>query len=212
MERFISVEEVVANAQSVIPEADDRATNIMKQWVYLGIKEIGVSLEDIKVADLFPEDNSVRKPDDLIIIDDVALLDSAGNEYQYHYRGPGTRIHTASEPTDAYPIDISEDDYYIHLGSTGSGITTVRIRYYALPIDEHGDIKIKQDYLLPLIDYLAYMWARRTKDKSLGTYLTLWTQQLLKAKAKNRAVSPIAMKALSEKINSMIKKKFTYTF
>ena len=212
MERFISVEDVVANAQSVIPEADDRATNIMKQWVYLGIKEIGVSLEDIKVAELYPEDNSVRKPEDIIVIDDIALLDSAGNEYQYHYRGPGTRIHSASEPTDDYPIDISEDDYYIHFGSTGSGITKVVIRYYALPIDEHGDIKIKQDYLVPLIDYLQYMWARRTKDKNVGFYLSLWKEQMLKAKAKNRAVSPIAMKALSEKINSMIKKKFTYTF
>jgi hypothetical protein len=212
MEQFISVEDVVANAQSVIPDADDKATNIMKQWVYLGVREIGVTLEDIKVAELYPEDNSVRKPHDIVIIDDIALLDAQGNEYQYHYRGPGKRIHTSTEPTSDYPVDISEDDYYIHLGSTGSGITRVVIRYYSLPIDEHGDIKIKQDYLVPLIDYLTYMWARRNKDKNLGLYLSIWNSQLLKAKARNRRVNPLAMKAISDKINSMIKKKFGYTF
>jgi hypothetical protein len=212
MDRFISVEEVVANAQSIIPDADDKITNLMKQWVYLGVKEIGIALEDIKVCELYPEDNSFRKPDNLVLIDDIALLDSTGLEYQYTYRGPGKRIHDGTEPDTTVPIDISEDDYYIHMGSTGSGIAKAVLRYYALPIDEHGDIKIKQDYLVPLIDYLTYMWARRTESRNLGMYYDLWKSQLLKAKARNRAVSPLAAKAVADKINSMIKKKFPYTF
>lgn len=207
MDRFISIDEVVDNAKTIILDADDKSHLLMRQWVYLGVKQIGVSLDNIEVCTLNAHDGSFRKPDNFLIVDDIALYDDSDNEYQMNYRGPGTRIHKATEPLTPAPIDLSEDDYYFHMGSSGCEyVTKAVIRYYALPLDEYGDVKIAERYLLALMFFLKFMWDTRQNNATREESKINWTQNLLKQKALNRAPSPLAAEYTARKLNSMINK------
>jgi hypothetical protein len=212
MDRFISVEDVIANVATIVPEADDHLRNIWKQWVYLGMKQLGPALDDIRVCDIFPEDNSFKKPDDLLVIDDIALYNQNGDEYQYTYRGPGKRIHTATEPVNSMPIDVSEDDYYIHLGTSGDVVSKATIRYFGQPLDEDGLMRIPERYLNALMFYCAFMTEVRNKGSKLGEFESLWKTERRIQRNLNRTPHPLQAKAIAKKFNSMINKVFYERF
>ncbi len=209
MDKFVTSEEVISTARILVPEIDDSLSLLCRQLVYLGVRELGPILEDIKDCVLYPHDNALKKPEDCLIIDDIALFDATGNELAYTYRGPGKGVHKDFSTTFSVPIDISEDDWFIHFGSNGDYVATAAIRYYGLPIDEYGDIRIPERWLLPLSHFIRYMLAIRLDNGKEPMAREVWKEERRKAKSVNKTVShisPLAMRTLDKKYNSMINK------
>jgi hypothetical protein len=64
-------------------------------------------------------------------------------------------------------VDIYEDDLCFHLGSTGTDIDSVGLRYWSHPVDENGVIKIPEEHLYAIMIFVKYMNAERQGSSRL---------------------------------------------
>lgn len=208
MSRFLTVDEVVANAMTFIKDATDANRLIMKQWVYLGMREIGPSLSDIETCSVLPTDLSIRKPDNFLHAKGLALYNSIGQELSFRYKGAGKRIHTGNTNDSVRPIDVSEDDHYFHLGTNGDAVATALIKYYGLPLTFDGQIKIPEHATLPLVMFIRFsmsLW-NNTNRSEIDQNRTIWESERRKARGRQKMPSMLAGEAIAETWNSMILK------
>ena len=215
---FVSLDETIDTAISFLDGADAIDRNIFKQWVYLGLRQIGPSNAWVKDATLYVEDFMFRKPDDCYKLIDVALFTDQNQELSYAYRGQGTRIHsnrrlqTLSNSTNPITnvIDLSEDPYYLHVGTTqdqlGSIVSYAKIKYLQLPIDEDGNPKIPENHVFAIAMFIVWRWT--AKDKSNWHVSTQakqdWIEQRNIAKSLNRLPSQLEGTEIARKWMTMI--------
>src|SRR5690606_27984393 len=112
MVRFLSLDEVVANAMSIIPGAKKEMRPYFDQWAWLALRQIGPTKEHVNVATLTLEDLSFKKPDDFVAAIDIALFDSSNNEIKYHLRSGKQRIH--ERPLVPRYIEVSDSEHYYY--------------------------------------------------------------------------------------------------
>ena len=221
---FVPVDNVVAIAMSMNEQADTIDRAFLRDWIYLGLQEIGPNTAWYDEATLYPTDYSLRKPDNMHSAIDIALYDSDGGELSYVFRGLGTRIHESDSPltnTGDYapglgaPIDLSEDAYYFHLGSNGmeSMVASAVLKYWKFPVDEHGDLMVPDSDVLALAKFVAYMMYFRKGDKQ-GIQLThpIWTAARNEARGAHKIPSQLEGKEIMRTFNSMIQKQRFKTF
>ena len=86
--RTIPVDEVIAEACTVIKNVTEQEKIFMRQWAYTALRKIGLTNINIQVSDrLYLDDWSVKKPDNLIRTNDIALYNSNGNEILTKFKG-----------------------------------------------------------------------------------------------------------------------------
>lgn len=187
--RYLTSDEITALAMSVLEEATDAHRLIFKSWIYFAVREIGVIKEDIKVCTLPVKELSFKKPQDLIRVENVVLLDENGGQVSFKYQTGSKRIKEqvefgGSEGRRAIPhqdsgtrVDLGEDRYFFHLGSNGDKVKKAKIRYYAAPIDENGDPLVPEPASQAVIMYIRYMWAMR-KDNNQARIDTAYNMYL----------------------------------
>ena len=87
---FLSVDEVVANARTLLKSDVDGVTEVfLRQWAYLAQRQIGVTKNNIKTEEIPINEFAVRKPDDFVLADDMGLYDTENNELTYVYEKMG---------------------------------------------------------------------------------------------------------------------------
>jgi hypothetical protein len=223
MSQFVSLNEVVANSALLIKDTDPRHRNILRQWTYLGERQLGFSGLHDKAEQVEVDNLTIKKPSDYAVGNDLALFDANDNEYKIHFHGSKKRIHnevTILSGTvggfsyDHSEIGVSEDPYYFYLDSNGESVTYANIRYYSYPIDEDGDMLIPEHHLFALINFNFWMWEKRRNENqsSISMAKNDWLMEQSKAKAKNKVPSMLEGKDIVRMHSSMIDKIFYNKF
>jgi len=213
---FITIDEVVANSATLIPEQhiDPRLRNLMRQWTYLGERQLGFSGLHEKVSNwINVVELTIQKPKDLAVPIDLSLFDDSDAEYRYRYMGRNGRIHSGV----AYPfigdrnIGLTEDPYNFYLDSSGEGVTKALIKYYSYPLDESGNMLIPEHHLLALMMFNYWMYTKRYAEDD-GRSKSDWIMEMTKAKAKNKMPSGLETKDIVMHHSSMIDRLFLNNF
>lgn len=186
MAKLITIDEAVANAKTIIPEANGIEEIFMRQWMYLGIRQIGVTLTHIKTVEITPENLSVRKPEDYVRGEDIGLYNGT-TEYAALYEGFGQRVHKDKRGINvARPVQLSEDNNFFYLSSNATAIDKVVLRYYALPVDsDTNDLMIDEESLVALMMFIKYMVALRNNLPTVNLLNKEWRYQAARVRAKN---------------------------
>lgn len=215
---FVPVDSVIALATSVIENSDSMDRAFFKDWVYLGLKEIGPSTHWYGEATLYPVDGLLEKPKDMHSAIDLALYDASGKELKYTYRGLGTRIHESDReilntgiyaPVLGAPIDLSEDVYYFHLGSSQGAqqVAYANLKYWKFPVDENGDLLVPDEDQMALVQFLRYMWYMRKDDKQgISMSHPVWIRARNEARGAHKIPTQLQGTQIARSFSSMIQK------
>lgn len=177
---YVSLDTVIARIQTTVPTATSHDKLIWKEWIYEGLQNLGISDEDVRVTVLYPKEGLVKKPDDMRVLLDLAVYDDNGNQFAHKFRTGGKRIYkddrlfnlvstSGNEDTSSEslvnPVDVSEDRYNFILGTNGSHVTQVFVRYWAYPIDEKTKLPlVREDEVMALRYFVLYMLALRKNE------------------------------------------------
>lgn len=219
---LVPIDQVVSTAMSVLEGADTIDRAYMKEWVYLGLLEIGPNMSWYDQAILYPNEFTLKKPDNFHSAIDLALYDSSNHELRYVYRGLGSRIHASDNqltnsgvyaPTQGAPVDLGEDEYYFHLGSNSGSVAFATLKYWAFPFDENGDLLIPESDIMALVLFIRYMWYMRKNDKQgMSIMHNLWIPARNEARAAHKIPSMLVGGEIARSWNSMIRKQRFKTF
>lgn len=209
--RYVTLDEVVANALTIMPQADDETRVAMRQWVYLAKRKLGPSKGDLRVATIGISNNRIRKPDDFIFATDLALLDDSGNERNYQFEGRGFAVHDENTGRRQPWVEahyVSEDNDFYYLSITGdTNVTRARLEYLALPLDDGGNLMINEHETEAIMSYLRYMFAMREQDPNINVYREISTIEMARTRRKNEIPDMLeAKEGIFRKYMSMITK------
>ncbi len=210
---FVPIDTVIARVQTVIPTASTQDKFIWQEWTWMALQDLGLSDEDIRTCVIYPHDGIAKKPDDCKHIIELALFDSTGNELKHKYRTGGKRIYTdkrlfpyetengdeTTTPTNV-PVDVSDDRYNIILGTNGSHVNYITLRYFTYPIDEKTKLPlIREDEVMAIIYFIRYMWALRKNDNQSEIQMNQasWFRESDRVRAKKKMDSWTPEKAKS---------------
>jgi hypothetical protein len=195
--RFVSVDEVVAIAQTLLPENFSKDKAVARQWAYMGLRNVGPTQHWFATCAIKPNDNlTMKKPDDMWKAIDIALYDSSGCELRYSYKGLGRRIHnipsedTGYSPSTGSPIDLSEDAHAYHLGSNGGCVAFATLKYWQLPIDVDGLPLIPEGLALAVAFFIRWMWAIKTNENQSDRQISEMNYKTERSKAKSEYALP----------------------
>ena len=216
---YIPVDEVIAEASSLIKNFSEQEKALSRQWAYRATRRIGFNKLDIKTSGEIPlVDFSAEKPSDLANTIDIALFDSADREIVSRFKGrsqhdvEGTVARTHQDARQvAYALHITEDDTYFNVEEfTDTDIANayIKVTYYAYPVDLDGYPKIPEIYALAVIMYIRYAWAMRERQ-SLGEIQearNTWLREAAAAYGRIKTPSMLEGKEIARGLNSMIQK------
>jgi len=219
---FVTIDQVVATAKTIIEDADTMDRAYFKEWVYLGLQQIGPNLSWISQCTIYPNNLELRKPTDLYSTLDLALFDSSNRELRYTYRGIGARIHQSGNeeidsgqyaPEFGAPIDLSEDQYYYYLGTNSTNVSYALLKYLKYPVDDVGNLLIPENDVLPLAYFIKYMWYCRKDDKAgMGQWNNKWIAARKEIRGEHNIPTRLDANELARSWNSMIQKMRFKTF
>lgn len=215
--RFVTVEEVVAEASSIMKGVTSAERQMMRQWVWTSQRLIGWSKADIKVSEnLILSDHATAKPSDLIRTIDLGLFLSNGTEMLVKYKAGGhrstgdenLRIHSDGRSVVRRVI-VTEDanffytDVFTEPSPTDSYLV---VRYYGLPLDSNLLPLIPEHCKFALMMFIRWMWSMRNNDSR--TVQAMAEQQWLRhrriAEGKSKTPDLLEAEAIARTANSMI--------
>jgi len=216
--QFESISNIVAFTKTLTKDKDTADMNIWKEWAFESAKDLGFSDEDMKVCALYPKNSTVCLPKDCQVISEVSLFNSAGVQLAHKFRPGKYRIYSdvrifpapiAGQPTNTttlnslIPVDVSSDNYNIYLGTNGSEVSTILIRYYGYPVDEvSNEPLIHSEDRLCISYFILYMEALRANDNQSA--IAMAEQRFYKeadrarARKKMSSMTPDKMHALQQ--------------
>ena len=216
--RFIGVDEVIADAMSIIPGTTKSEKLLARQWSYIALREIGPSNDFVQVCTIYPHNLKLKKPDSLQSTLDIALYDSGHNELYNNYRSGKSRIHAKrrignstvedSEQSDGFAIELSEDDYSFNLGSNANNVAYAIVRFFEFPVDEDGLPKIPEKSRLAIMMFIRYMWTLRKNENRFDRDRAevSWLNARNRARARGKMPSMLEYEAIAKSWMSMINK------
>ncbi len=210
MDRFLDIDEVIANASTVIKGMNSELELLARQWVWLALRKIGPSFNDIDVIDIEVIDKTIQKPIDCISVIDLALYDGSGIELGYRYnKGGSSRTHRKQDVNQL--LNIYEDPHFIHisddLNSQGLYPTVCRLRYYKFPLDDCGMPLVPEIHLFPIMMFIKWMYEMRENPNnsfSVASARNDFMQALDVARTNNKSVTPIQAKEIARTWKSML--------
>jgi hypothetical protein len=214
---YVSINEVTAAAQTVLKASDNMDRNIWKYWAYLAALDLGLSDDEIKVAELTPTNLEAALPEGCRQIIEVSLYDTSDNPLKHKFRTGTDRIYPNdlqnvfttgdSEVLERiYPVDVSNDNNYIYLGTNGDLVGKIFIRYFAYPVDADGQPMIREEDVLACVYFIRYMDALRQDDNrsKIQQDQLNWFREADRARARKKMSSMTPDKARSI-MNSLMK-------
>lgn len=209
MAKYITIDEIVASAVTILPGSTDTEKVFMRHWCVLGNRELGLSKDNVVTEKINVQDLTIRKPINLLSIDDIGLYNDSDTELNTIYKGYGEMTHTDIDTisgTLKLTISISEDDEFLHLSSNGSTTDYARIRYYSIPIDDKGNPLILERKRFAIMLFLSYMWTLRqgANQSAIDKAEFRWLKEAAKQRSKNKMPSVLEMKSISKWYMSLI--------
>ena len=209
---YITIDTLISRAQTTIPNADSMDKNIWREWVWMGLQDLGLSDEDVKTVVLYPKEGLAKKPDDMRVMIDLSLIDSNEKQLKHKFHAGGYRIYADKRLYDTInevPVDVSEDRYNIVLGTNGNGVSKILIRYFSYPIDAKTKLPlIREDETMALIYFIRFMWAMRKDDNrsEIQEKQRMWYMESdrVKARKKMESLTPEKAKSIMKNWMQMI--------
>lgn len=203
---YETIDEVVAFAASRIDGVTREDRLIFRTWVWQAEKKLGFSQMQMSSAEIEVNNLAARKPDEYRKLVDMALFDADGKEYWHKYRGYSPRNHEDLLEGYERKVDVYEDDNFFFLGSNGSNITTIKIDYYGLPLDEDGMPKIPEHHVFPISQFIKYLYLDRKGENqsAIQAALNEWKLLAAGARGQNKMPSPEAGREIAKEWMSMI--------
>lgn len=210
-----TIDEVTANAMSVVGTATAEDRNLFRNWAVLGLKQLGPNRNDVKIVQITPNSNGlIKKPDDFTHGIDLALFTTADHELQYQFNHGAARIHNDrfslqdEEMQDAITgrVDVSEDAYYYQLGNNSSVVGYAIIRYFAYPIDSEGIPLFDEEDLEAIVAYCRYNWSLRKNDNrsEIEQNRQIWLEERDRRKGAKKMPDSLAMRGIASRWMSLI--------
>jgi len=222
MENIITMEEVVANAATIVQAEDREARNLFRQWAYLGARQLLHNKGDIEVDEITPAAGLIAKPKYFVKGKGLALYDSDGGELYWRFnpytkeRIHDTNIYVENRNKGSYPIVTvtEQSDAYALDSYYGDSVALAKLRYYKLPIDANTDEPFfYSNQLLALMFFIQWMWYTRNRDlAAAGAAKADWMVEQHKVKIDNKIPDEMEAQEIAKTWNSMIQKKFYNTF
>jgi hypothetical protein len=181
--RFASLDEMIAFCISLAPEATDIERVFMADWIRLALDEIGASKNHVRTEEIPVKDLSIRKPEDFYLAKSMALYDSGGTEVWYIYEGYGARTHQDTRYVPKF-VALYETSHYYNLGNEATTVTDARLTYYAHPTDANGDLIIEKKDRFAIMTFIKYMVALRNDDPTYKSKEQIWEKQAAKARSR----------------------------
>jgi hypothetical protein len=215
---YLKLDNVTALAQTVIKDTDDRDRNIWKQWCYEALLQLGIGDEEIRVAELYPQNGIAPLPDDCRYVLEFSLFDSAGNQLKHLFRTGKTRIYNdtrvprvafaTEEQENCVPVDVSMDRTNVHLGTNGENVATIVMRYFAYPVDEDGIPMIREEDAMACVYFIRYMHGLRQDDNrsKIAQDQQAWFMEADRARARKKmsSMSPDKARSILTELTSML--------
>lgn len=193
--RFYTLDETVALAISVAPESTDIERVFMDEWVYHGLRQLGVNKDNIKACTIEVHDLGIDKPRDYYMARDLVLWNNKNEEVDYIFRAGNRRIHNDIRMTPRF-LEVSEGKDFFHLSSDANhfNVEKATLEYYALPSTEDGDLYIPENHVFALMHFIKYMLAFRNTSPRLAEYKRYWEKEASKIRAKNATPNQLEFK------------------
>ena len=101
MAKYITIDEVVASAMTILAGSTDTEKVFMRHWCVLGNRELGLSKDNVVTDKINVQDFTIRKPENLLSIDDIGLYSDSDVEYATVYKGYGEMTITSEDIPNA---------------------------------------------------------------------------------------------------------------
>lgn len=194
---YITIDTLIARAQTTIPSSDSMDRNIWREWVWMGLQDLGIGDEDVKSIVIYPKDGVARKPEDMRVMIDLNVYDAAGNQLHHKFRTGGYRLYEDERMDTIHeiPVDVSEDRYNIILGTNGDHVSKIVVRYFSYPIDANTKLPlIREDETMALIYFIRFMWGMRKDDNrsEIAEKQRMWYMESdrIRARKKMESLTP----------------------
>ena len=224
--QFCTVEEVVAAAFLRFDTQDSRDEIVFTEWAYDALREIGPGPEDIEIKCVSVDDLCFEKPCNLMQLIDLQLVGAQGEIFYYQFSQnrildselSNTRatpeVNNSSRIGTRY-IVVSEQDKSFILSSNASAVAKAEMSYFTFPVDEEGNMKIRENLKLPIIAYIEYQFYTRERHKlrRKGNFVTMneiqfykdnWIGKLRQAKGRQKMPNAVSAETIARKWNTLI--------
>jgi hypothetical protein len=212
---YVKIDEVVAEAKSVISTADEQDEILMRQWVWRGLQDVGIAQDEIQVCTIYPKNFLAKKPADCRAILDIALYDSEGCQIKHVFRTGKKRLYpiaanapavVSDDEVNPLWVDVSEDRTNLILGSNATTVASVGIRYFSYPLDVDGLPMIRQDEVMALVYFCRFMWSLRKNDNrsEIEQNRNMWLLESDRARARKKLINNEQLKTITAVWRSLI--------
>lgn len=207
MHQTVNVKTVVATASSVLPNVSDEEKILMRDWVYLAMREVGPTSVDRVTDHRIPvNDFVVPKPSDCMYIEDIAFLTADLGEIRYVIDGKGEALHDKSNAIWNY-VHVSDSSDYFTLSNNAGNVKWCKMTYLALPLDENGFPKVPDRAVLAVVMFLRAMWYMRQGKEAIGSGLLVeWNKLKIRARASMKTPAKLTHAEFAKAWLSMIDK------
>ncbi len=205
---YTKINEVTALAMTVIKKADLADRNIWRAWVYQCVLDLGCSDNELKTCVLLPENGIAPLPDDCRQIVELGLYNNSDQQLLHRFRPGKTRVYSdlrivpsATGATQTInnltPVDVSNDEHSIHLGTNATLVTQILLRYFAYPFDEKGLPMIREEDAMACVYFIRFMESLRSNDNrsEIQQNEMMWKSEADRARARKKAESMTPEKA-----------------
>lgn len=173
--QYYSLDEVVAEAMLIVKDKDKYQLPA-RQWVYSALIYHGSADDEIDVCEITVKNLLAKKPDACRQILELACYNSAGELLPHTFRGGKKRIYPNQNAiatvinedgeTVTYweSVDVSEDRFNIILGTNGTDVAKIKLRFYSYPLDNQGQPLIRDDEKQSCIYFVRFQIALLQDD------------------------------------------------
>jgi len=189
--KYLTVENIVANAYTLCDGATDADQLFMRQWAFIGNRELGLSKDNVQNEKIYATDLAIAKPENLLSTDELTLYTINDDIIGSRYIGYGQRTKAKDELRQRY-VTITEDDTHFHLSSDAKdSVNYALIRYYGIPVDKEGMPMILERKRYALMLFIRYMWSLRVNrnQSEVAQNEMSWLKEAKKQRAKNKMPS-----------------------
>jgi len=164
--QYINIDQFVAGVQDDLAFKRNIRKGTLIRWTYFALSELEEHMSHSKQVDLPLVDCKVMKPADLVAVDSIFLVD--GNNCVEPFSDK--IVFCCDIPKRCGKTYRVEEnlDFYLFSSNVKDKFDTVRIKYYAIPLDENGRPMVPLQAAESAYRYirLKYLEMLREKDRS----------------------------------------------
>jgi hypothetical protein len=192
--KLVDFDEVVAEAAMMIGYGEDIETckNFSRQWIWRAKQKMATPDIAIEVCQIHVKNLLARKPKNLKQLLDIALFDASGCQVTHVFHQGNKRVFPNYEVVneECAAVDVSENSTSYVIGTNGTDVSYVIIRYYPLPLDENNEPQVYEHEVDACKAYVRYQWSmfKNENQSEIAVNRQTWKEECDWAIAKTKSL------------------------